>query len=145
MLQRRGFTVFEITIALGLGLLVFGMAAIIAVGFLRDRELAVVTQTAVSYLRTAHMRAMESEGNTSHGFSSADGKLTLFRGSAYASRQAAYDTVWPYTDYMRFTGLSEVVFSKQSGIPSASGNIGISDGDKTFTVRIYPTGAVSQQ
>ena len=96
MKGRPGFTLIEITIALAVTLLLLGVVVIISINFIKNREVTVVSETMVSYLRAAEQRALASEGNTSHGVSLANGNLTMFRGASYAARQTAYDTVMPY-------------------------------------------------
>jgi len=144
MQTRNGFTLIEIVVTLAIGLIIFGIGAIISVNFIRNRQIDVVTETLVSYLRAAEQRALASEGNTSHGVSVVNGQITFFRGSSYAARQTAYDTVLPYPTYIVFSGVTETVFAKQTGTPSVTGVMTVTNGVKTQAITIYSTGAISQ-
>jgi prepilin-type N-terminal cleavage/methylation domain-containing protein len=143
MLPRRGFTLFEVLISIAIGLIIVSLSVFATASFIKNRELEAVSDTLVTYLRSAEARAIQSEGNTSHGVSTAGGKITLFRGASYASRQTVYDMTLPYDSYFQFSGISEVVFAKQTGAPSATGTITVSNGTKTTIITIYSTGAIS--
>ena len=129
--------------SLSIGLILVGLAVYSTAHFVQNRDLEAVSDTLVSYLRTAEARALQSEGNVSHGVSTAGGKITLFRGASYAARQTAYDTTLPYDGYIQFSGISEVVFAKQTGAPGASGTITVSNGIRSTVITIYSTGAIS--
>jgi type II secretory pathway pseudopilin PulG len=144
MKRRSGFTLVEITISLGVTLILFGVVAIISINFIKNRTAEVVTETMVSYLRAAEQRALGSEGNISHGISLANGNLTMFRGASYAGRQTAYDTIMPYPSYIAFSGITEVIFAKQTGTPSVTGTITVNNGIHSSVITIYSTGAISQ-
>ena len=144
MRKRQGFTLIEIMVAFGVGLIVFGVVAIISINFVKNRELEVVSETLVSYLRAAEQRALASEGNTNHGVSGSNGKLTLFRGVDYQHKDASYDTTLPYPSYITVTGIGDVVFSKQTGAPSVSGVITVGNGIRSVPITVYSTGAISQ-
>lgn len=142
---HRGFTLVEILATLALGILIVSLIGIATTKFIEQRELDVAAQTLVSYLRIAEDRAIQSEGGSPHGVSTADGKLTLFRGSSYASRVLAYDTYFPYPGYIQISGLTEVIFAKQTGVPNTTGNFNVVAGGKTDTITVYSTGAISRQ
>lgn len=133
----------EILVNLAIGLILVGLAVYATSHFIENRDLEAVSDTLVSYLRSAEARAIQSEGDTSHGVSTAGSKITLFRGTSYASRTTAYDTTLPYDSYIHFSGISEVVFAKQTGLPSATGTITVTNGIKSTIITIYSTGAIS--
>lgn len=144
MKSRRGFTLIEIMVSFGVGLILLGVTVIISANFIKNRELVVVTEGLVSYLRSAEQRALASEGNMNHGVSVTGGQLTLFRGSSYAGRQTAYDSILPFQSYITITGITEVVFAKQTGAPSYAGTVTVGNGTRSASIIIYSTGAISQ-
>ena len=133
----------EILVNLAIGLVLVGLAVYATSHFIENRNLEAVSDTLVSYLRSAEVRALQSEGNASHGVSTAGSKITLFRGASYATKVTAYDTIMPYDSYIHFSGISEVVFAKQTGLPSATGTITVTNGIKSTIITIYSTGAIS--
>jgi prepilin-type N-terminal cleavage/methylation domain-containing protein len=143
MFKRRGFTLMEVLVNLAIGLILVGLAVYATSHFIENRDLEAVSDTLVSYLRSAEARALQSEGNMSHGVSVAGNKITLFRGASYATKVTAYDTTLPYDSYIHFSGISEVVFAKQTGLPSATGTITVTNGIKSTIITIYSTGAIS--
>ena len=102
MLQRRGFTLLEVLVSLAIGLVLVGLAVYATSHFIQNRDLEAVSDTLVSYLRSAEARARQSEGNMSHGVSTSGGKITLFRGASYATKVTAYDTPLPNDSYIQF-------------------------------------------
>lgn len=142
--SRRGLTLWEVLVSICIGLVLLSATSITTYRFLQNRQLETVNNNLVSYLRTAEARALQSEGNTSHGVSLTSGKLTMFRGTSYSARTVAYDVIWTFPSYITYSGISEVVFAKQTGVPSASGTITITNGIKSDTVTIYSTGAISR-
>ena len=144
MKKRAGFTLFELAITFAIGLILAGAAVIISVNFIKNRQIEMARETLVSYLRAAEQRALASEGNVAHGVSMTGDNLTLFRGASYAARLTAYDTILPYPSYITVSGISEVVFAKQTGTPSSSGTMTISNGLRSAVITIYSTGSISQ-
>jgi prepilin-type N-terminal cleavage/methylation domain-containing protein len=144
MRLRKAFTLLEILVSIAIGLIMIGTVIWYTVSFARNRNLDAAVDITVTYLRTAAMRSMQSEGNVPHGVSFSDGNITLFRGDSYASRLVSFDSVSSKPDYVSVTGIGEVVFSKQAAAPSVSGNITISNGRKSVVITVYPSGAISQ-
>ncbi len=144
MKKRSGFTLFELAVAFGIGLILSAAVVIISINFIKNRQIETVQETLVSYLRAAEQRALASEGNVPHGVSMTGGNLTLFRGTSYAARQTNYDTVLPYPSYITVAGITEVVFAKQTGAPSVSGTMTVQNGLRSATITIYSTGSISQ-
>jgi prepilin-type N-terminal cleavage/methylation domain-containing protein len=144
MFPRRGFTLWEVLVSICIGLTLLSAATLTTYRFLQNRQLETVSNNLVSYLRTAEARALQSEGNSSHGVSLTSGKLTLFQGASYSARTAAYDVVWIFPSYITYSGISEVVFAKQTGTPSVSGTVTVTNGIKSNVVTIYSTGAISR-
>ena len=129
--------------SLAIGLIIVGLSVFATTRFIKNRELEAVSDTLVSYLRSAEARAIQIEGNVSHGVSTAGSKITLFRGASYATKVTAYDTTLPYDSYINFSGISEVVFAKQTGLPSALGTITVTNGIRSTIITVYSTGAIS--
>ncbi len=145
MRQRNGFTIIETVVATCVGLIVLGFAVYTTVNFMKNRELEAVSGALMTYLRAAETRSLQSERNISHGVSTVDGKITLFSGNSYALKQTVYDLTRPYGNYFQFSGISEVVFAKQTGTPSVTGTITVTNGIKTVTIVINSVGRISKQ
>lgn len=143
MKGRRAFTLIEIVLTIGIGSVIFGVVGFLAIRWFEARQLEIVAKTLTSYLRTAAVRAIQSEGGADQGVSRAGGRFTLFRGSSYAARQQSFDTVFPYLGGVQVTGPVETVFSRQSGLPSVSGPYTLTNGFRTDVITLYSTGAVS--
>lgn len=135
----------EIVIGLALSVLILAILGLATIRYYRNRELSSTANTLVSYLRTASSRASHSKNGASHGVSTANSRLVLFQGGSYASRSVPFDTVLPYSSNITFTGLSEVVFAQQTGLPNATGTITLSDGVTSASVIVNSTGLIFRQ
>jgi type II secretory pathway pseudopilin PulG len=142
-ISRPAFTIAEIVVAVGLSAMVFSVVGFLGVRWFDNRQLQVTAKTFVSYLRTAAVRAIQSEGGADHGVSRAYGQLTLFRGSSYAGRDPAWDTVFPYAGSIQVSGPAEVVFSRQAGWPSATGTFVFANAFRSVSITVHSTGAIS--
>jgi type II secretory pathway pseudopilin PulG len=145
MTKRRGVTLVEVLVGLCLGIIILGAVSFSTVRFIQNRELDAVSTTLVSYLRTAALRSLQSENNSSHGVTTAGGQLTLFSGTTYAGRDQTKDTIRPYASYINFSGLNEIVFGKQTGTPSGTGTYVVTNGIRSYSITVYSTGAISKQ
>jgi len=142
---RPGFTLIELITVSGIVAVLFGMVAMGSVGFLRNQELTNSAEALTSYLRAASARAIRSEGDTAHGVYVAPTGFTLFRGASYDTRLTAYDETRPLQGYVTVTGLSELVFAKQTGVPSTSGFITLTNGTRSVQFTVYASGAIERQ
>jgi type II secretory pathway pseudopilin PulG len=141
---RKGFTMVEIVVSMAITILLAGLASFAVARLIANQELNAISGTLVSYLRTAENRALQSEDGISHGVSTSGSKLTLFHGVSYAGRDASLDAITPYPSYLQFSGPSEVVFAKQTGAPSATGAITVSNGTRSIVITIHTSGAISR-
>ncbi len=138
-----GFTLVEI-------LLVIGMLAFLAViimpitlDFYKSQQLDTHTRQIIQTLRMAQLSAMSVEEDSNFGVYLTNDNYTLFRGSSYVARETQYDEVFDLPQIINISGLSEAVFSKLDGLPSATGQIILTNNIKTNTIDINGMGRVN--
>lgn len=144
MSARRGFSIIEITITIGITLTIFGLMSLVTVQFYRNQQLETATTQLVQYMRTAEARALRSEGGNAHGVKISPPTITLFRGSSYATRLTLYDETISFPSLVQVSGLTEINYARQTGLPSTSGIISLTNGLRSETVTLYSSGAVSR-
>lgn len=94
-------------------------------------------------LYRAQASARASENDSNWGIYLNNGNLILFSGSSYATRNSNYDFLEKLAGNPNFSGLTEVVFNKSSGLPSTSGTIIISDAGLSKEIVISPSGLIN--
>ncbi len=94
-------------------------------------------------LRLAQANALSSQLDSDFGVYIDTDNFTLFKGSSYASRDAAYDQVFSLSSQISHAGLQEIVFERLSGLPQQTGEVTLSSGDNSNVIRIDAQGLVS--
>ena len=112
--------------------------------FYSSQQLEANTVEAVQTLRRSHLKAMAQEDDSRFGVYFSQTNYTLFKGDSYAGRDPQFDEVFSLAVGVRASGLSEVVFSKMEGKPSATGNIILTSQRNTNTININEVGRISE-
>lgn len=119
----RGFTLVEITLSIALIALVVGISVPVAFEFQKTSSMRSAKSVVVESLRRARILAQTGEGDSAWGVAISSGTTTLFQGTSFFAHDNAYDEVFTFAPSIAVSGLSEVVFSKITGIPQMSGDI----------------------
>lgn len=118
-----GFTAIEILLVVGL----FSLLAALTIPTVRtlqaQTDLDSATATAAHALRRAQLLSQAVDGDANWGTVFTQSAVTVFRGNSYAAREPAYDEIFPFSEAITPTGLSEIVFEKFSGIPKQIGTL----------------------
>ena len=117
--------------------LLSAMSAPVLESLIHRNDVAVAQQAAVNGMRRAEQLARSSASNQSWGVYVQAGRITVFQGASYASRDTAFDEEFIFASSIAVTGMQEVVFSKFSGTPSTTGTLTFTardNGVKTVTV-----------
>jgi len=140
----KGFTLLEvllsvatITVIAGIGIPVYQSLQV-----RNDLDIAAITTT--QSLRRAQTLSTAVEGDTSWGVRVQSGSITLFRGANYTGRDTNFDELFDMPTSIAPSGLQEVVFTKFSGEPQATGTVVlISNTNETRNITINAKGMVS--
>ncbi|KPJ55098.1 hypothetical protein AMJ47_01060 [Parcubacteria bacterium DG_72] len=127
----KGFTLVEIIITFAI--IVFLIVLIVPWGidFYNSNQLRIVTEEVVQALRRAQFNAMASKNDTAFGVYFETGQYRL------------EDEVFKVSDVISFSGLSQVIFSKLQGLPSATGDIILTAGNKSRIININSAGRIN--
>lgn len=119
---RRGFTLLEMLLVVALIGLVAGMGAPLFQSFQVRNDLDIAATTAIESLRRAQALARSVDGDVPWGVRIATSTgITLFKGTSYAARDAAFDETTAISTIVSVGGVSEVVFAKVTGFPNVTG------------------------
>ena len=123
--KARGFTIPELLLVVT----IIGMLSVLAVPFYRDflidNQLDTVVSESTQALRRAqgYARAGRTDSQWGVYIDDAADQVTLFRGSSFAARDTAYDDIIDIPTTMTPSGLTEVVFTRTTGLPNTTGTI----------------------
>lgn len=127
MHARRGFTIVELLLVIGIILIVAAFTLPGSALFLRRQQLNDTVYEFTNALERAHLQAMFDKNGSAFGVRVLSDSYVLFEGSSYAARNTDNDEIFPLSSSVSITGLSEIVFAELTGIPDATGTITISD------------------
>lgn len=140
----QGFTIVEVLLSVVLLSMIAGMSIPLSRVFLDRNELDQTTVTLAQTFRRAQSMAIAQDGDSAWGVKVTSSSILLFKGSSYATRDQLLDESTSIAPSIVFTGLSEVVFQKGSGLPTATGTSTFtSHGDEIRNVTINQKGMVN--
>lgn len=120
-MRRSGFALIEMLLVIGIIGTMAGLAAPLYRDYQIRNDLNLATEQVTQGLGRARLLAESGQDDDAWGFYVPAG--VLYKGDAYATRDANYDEVYPMPGTIMTTGLSEVSYKKLSGDPSGTGAI----------------------
>lgn len=139
----KGFSLLEALIAITVLVLIMATATPLVVNYYTVYRIITAQQDLMSVLRKAQALSTSNQYKDSFGAYIASDKYILFRGSSYASRTVAFDEEVLRPEAVSITGLGEVVFTRLSGRPSATGTITLTSNDITKTITVNDEGRIN--
>lgn len=119
--SRRGFTLIEVLLAIGIITVLAGIGAPVFSRSLVKNDLDSAVISLAESLRRAQVLAAGSDGDANWGVRVASGSITLFKGPSFVGRDSSYDEVFSLPTNLSVSGISEVVMSKMTGYPNTTG------------------------
>lgn len=149
-LSQRGFSLMELLIVLALILLLSVITFSAFSSKLSKTYVEKEAEVTLSYINKAHNQSVALQDNSSFGVKVASSTLYFFRGTSYASGNDI--VTYRFRDAVASTtltgGVSELYFSRITGVPSAVGTITFTsrkDASTTKTILIQATGLAEIQ
>lgn len=139
---KTGFSLIEMLLVLVILVLLAAVSLPLALNFYQNQQLEVKENEVVQALRKAQFRAMAGKEDSSFGVYFFSNKFILFKGASFLSRDSRFDEEFEMPKAISRSGLSEIVFSKLEGIPSLTGNIILSAGNRSETISINGIGTI---
>jgi prepilin-type N-terminal cleavage/methylation domain-containing protein len=139
----RGFTLIELLLSIAIIGLLVGLSLPVYASFQNRNDLDIAAQNVVGALRRAETYTRGVNGDSQWGVEIQSGAVTLFKGTSFAGRNTNFDEAITIPASISVGGLSEVLFSKLSGAPNATGNITLTaNTNDTRTISINAKGMV---
>jgi prepilin-type N-terminal cleavage/methylation domain-containing protein len=143
-MKRSGFTLLEVLLSIALIAVMAGVTIPVYISSQVRNDLDIATVEIVQTLRRGQILAQAVDGDTSWGMRVASGSITLFKGASYAARDSAFDEIFEVPTNIAPSGITEVVFSKFTGLPQTAGTITLtSSTNETRNIVINQKGMVS--
>ena len=132
--KTAGFTAIEILLVVSM-LSVFTVAAVPALRTLvLQSDLENASAASAQAIRRAQFLSQAVDGDTSWGVSFSSGGAVIFQGESFAARNPAFDELETFSGALTLTGLSEIVFTKFTGLPQQTGTITITAQDNATRI-----------
>ena len=137
-----GFTLLEMMLCLAIIAVAAGLSVPVYMRFQQAQNLDGTAEQIVDDLRRAAQYSRDGYFDATWGVHTNTGSVTLFRGSSFASRNAAYDETKALPGSVDISGISDVTFSKIDAQPSTTGAIIVSTAGNTKTIGVHSYGMV---
>ncbi|HEV7449318.1 MAG TPA: type II secretion system protein [Candidatus Paceibacterota bacterium] len=134
---NKGFTLIEVLVVIGIIGLLIAAAGDLTKTFQVQNDIQVSANIYAQALRRAGLLSQAVSGDSSWGVMATTGAITLFKGSTFASRASGFDEKYPLSGSITFSGVSEVDFTKFTGLPSATGTTTITASSATAPKVIF--------
>ncbi len=138
-MQKPGLTMIELTLVLGLVV----MLSAISVGwysrFLTQNAVSDTTDYLVETLRKAQVYTTSGRYDSGWGVSYVAPTITL-----YAVGTSAYNETYTVNSNISISGLTSIEFSSPAGIPSATASIVVSGNNTSKTITVNSAGSISR-
>lgn len=143
-----GFTLIELLLVVAALGIVAGIAIPFSNSSIVRGDLSAQARTVETSLRRAYTYARAGENNSNWGAHVSSSSVVVFSGTTYAGRDVTRDEATPLgtTPVLGGTlvsgGVTDVVFTKDTGAPVATGTITLTAAGTTKTITINEAGAV---
>lgn len=141
--QQAGFTFIELLLTVAMVLVLGGFSSI----YLTRSLYSNATQNTADYiagtLRKAQAYAMSGKNNSKWGVTITGNQVVFFQGNSYATRVTSQDQTFDLNTNITISGFSEVVFTKDTGTPSATLTVTISASQASKNLTLNNQGVVS--
>ena len=119
--SARGFSLIEMTLSVVILTIIFGMTAPLYRTFMVRNDTDIAVSTLVMNFRRAQTLAQITDGDSEWGVHIATGSILIFKGTNFSVRDQGFDEVTDISAGIAISGLNNVVFSKQTGMPQSTG------------------------
>lgn len=133
----------EVALSISILGMIFGMTMPLYRTFMIRNDLDLAVTTFVQDLHRAQTLSQITDGDSVWGVHVATGSILIYKGSSYVLRDQALDEDTSMPASISVSGLTNVTFAKQTGIPQSIGTTTfISNTNETRNVTINQKGMV---
>ena len=139
---HAGFTLVELLLSVALITVLLGISMPVYRTLYVDNDLEIIASITTDTLRRAQVLSYANEGNSSWGVHVSSDSIILFKGSSYAARDASFDEISTLSAGTTPSGITDIVFTRLSGLPQTTGSITLTTNSGAKTISINAKGMV---
>jgi prepilin-type N-terminal cleavage/methylation domain-containing protein len=121
--NKKGFSLLEVILSLGIIVLITGISVSIYQSYQIRNNLDLASFSIVEGLYRAQILSKASKGDSIWGVYATTSKVVVFKGSSFDSRDINFDEENDISETISISGISEIVFDKLTGYPRKTGTI----------------------
>lgn len=139
----KGFTLLEVLLSIAIIAIMVGISVPVYQSFQVKNDTTIASITVTQTLRRAQVLAQGSDGDSTWGVKTQTNNITLFKGATFETRDTTFDESFELPSTLTPSGVTEVTFSKMSGLPIETGSLVLtSTTNEAKTVTINSKGMV---
>jgi prepilin-type N-terminal cleavage/methylation domain-containing protein len=141
---KRGFTLIEALVVLGIFSLLVAVSAPFYQSFQARNDIDVAANTIIQALTRAQGLSRAVKGDSAWGVRIQPGVITLFQGNNFSSpdRDKSNDEIFKMPKTITPSGANEIVYAKFTGYPVSTGTVTIAIPVKTVNIAVNQKGLV---
>jgi len=143
--NQSGFTLVELLISISVMVILITTSVPVYKTLQEKNDIESVGIVVASALRQAQILSQASKGDSNWSIKIEIGKITIFKGTNFLSRDVSQDKEHSFSSGVSITGLTEIDFEKNTGLPQNIGALIISKGDDTKEITINTKGAIDYE
>ncbi|MFA9288630.1 MAG: Tfp pilus assembly protein FimT/FimU [Weeksellaceae bacterium] len=140
-----GFTMIEILLSIAIVTLIAGMTAPIYQRLQVTNSVKVTSQLIAEKLRRAQQLSMAAQNDSQWGVYIGTGNIVIYKGSTYATRDQSFDETTVIPTSNNVSGITDLRFTKLTGLPSSTGFISVTQNTDSSTITINSVGTITIQ
>lgn len=143
--KLKGFSLIELLLVIALFSSVILISTPVYQRLQSKNDLEIASTVVVNSLRRAQILSQSVRNDDSWGVNVQANSVTIFKGVSYAGRDTSFDEVINLTNNnLIISGITEIYFSKLSGLPNTSGDIIITiNNNDSKNININSKGTIS--
>ncbi|OGC56118.1 hypothetical protein A2797_02025 [candidate division WWE3 bacterium RIFCSPHIGHO2_01_FULL_48_15] len=142
--KLAGFTLVELLVFLGLAAVAGTISAPALFQFLSRGYFTNGVEVVVRTLRTAQAYSVSGRDDSSWGVHFEPGKLVLFKGTSYATRDPSFDAETALNSSLVIEGWQDVYFNKLRGLPSPNLNLKVKVSGREGDIKVKSEGRIER-
>lgn len=140
----KGFTLIELLLVVALILIIGVSSAVFYSRFYLQNSVTAAVDKAIATLRKAQIYSMSGRFGDSWSVNYSANTLTLYKGANFAGRDQKYDERYSFGQNIIISGLTDIKFTRISGIPNTTAVISITGGGNSKQITINNQGVVNR-
>lgn len=141
--KHKGVSLIEVLTVIS----IIGILAGISVSgyfyYKKSSEFGLSIQQTANMIRLAKTNSVSVVEDSQWGVNIENSKVTVFKGGNFSGRDTSFDSVVALRGVASVSGVSQIIFTKFTGLPSTLGSVTLSNGSQNKNIQINEAGIIS--